>query len=228
MTCVFSSKRDAAIWGVPGYTFKGIYKELQKHLGTSVQNYIIAARTAQGFEDWQAATGAERRDIISRWHNVQVDSIQHKKLQYRGLHSPQGLPRSKQPKSTRPTQHIQGPLLEDGTVNRTNHTYTTVAAPLSTVDLDDPGMEEAIQASVAATSQGSVEEDELIEHAIRASVRELYKAPDQDNSNEIMERAVHASVAEANLAEHYEYTYRQQLEEALRQSLQESASTRHI
>jgi len=35
--------------------------------GASVLNYIIAARTAQGFEDARTSTPEERQDIISRW-----------------------------------------------------------------------------------------------------------------------------------------------------------------
>jgi hypothetical protein len=57
-----------AIWGIPGYTSRGIYKELRKLYGSSVQGYIIAARTAQGYEDFKNATDSERLDIISSWN----------------------------------------------------------------------------------------------------------------------------------------------------------------
>jgi UDP:flavonoid glycosyltransferase YjiC (YdhE family) len=66
-------KPAAAGFGIAGYTMKGMYMEMQKNFGASVQNYIIAARTAQGYEDWQMSTEAERRDIAQRWQAMQKD-----------------------------------------------------------------------------------------------------------------------------------------------------------
>jgi hypothetical protein len=31
---------------------KGVHKEVQKLFGSNVQNYIIASRAAQGYEEW--------------------------------------------------------------------------------------------------------------------------------------------------------------------------------
>nr|POE80091.1 sterol 3-beta-glucosyltransferase ugt80a2 [Quercus suber] len=66
-------KPGAAIFGIPGYTMKGVYKELQKMNGSSVQNYIIAARTAQGYDEWIRASAEEKQDVISRWQVLQKD-----------------------------------------------------------------------------------------------------------------------------------------------------------
>ena len=66
-------KPAAGFWGVPGYTFKGIYAEIQKHFGHSVQNYIIAARTAQGYEEWKDSTPEQRMQIIKAWKGAQVE-----------------------------------------------------------------------------------------------------------------------------------------------------------
>ena len=66
-------KPAAGIWGLPGYTFKGIYAEIQKHFGRSVQNYIIAARTAQGYEEWKESTPEQRMQIITAWKAAQVE-----------------------------------------------------------------------------------------------------------------------------------------------------------
>ena len=66
-------KPAAGIWGLPGYTFKGIYAEIQKHFGHSVQNYIIAARTAQGYEEWKESTPEQRMQIITTWKGAQVE-----------------------------------------------------------------------------------------------------------------------------------------------------------
>lgn len=72
-------KPGASIWGVPGYTFKGIYMELTKHLGSSTRNYIIAARTAQGYEEWRASGAGERDRIVATWKSQKLGSKQGKK-----------------------------------------------------------------------------------------------------------------------------------------------------
>ncbi|PNS21582.1 Sterol 3-beta-glucosyltransferase [Sphaceloma murrayae] len=71
-------KPQAAVFGIPGYMMKGVYKELQGTWGKSVQNYIIAARTAQGFEDWHLSTHEERSDIVQRWA-VLTETLKKKK-----------------------------------------------------------------------------------------------------------------------------------------------------
>lgn len=63
-------KPGAAFWGIPGYTSQGIYKELQKAFGPSVEGYIIAARTAQGYEDVRNSTEAERSRIVADWKEM--------------------------------------------------------------------------------------------------------------------------------------------------------------
>ena len=57
--------------------------------------------------------------------------------------------------------------------------------------------EEAIRASVAATSRGNPEEDQMIERAIRASVKELQLASNEGDNTEAIQRAIKASVTEA-------------------------------
>ena len=60
--------------------------------------------------------------------------------------------------------------------------------------------EQAIRTSVAATSRGNPDEDQMIERAIRASVMELRLASKDGDNNEAVQRAIQASVAEASLA----------------------------
>jgi hypothetical protein len=65
------TKPGAALWGVPGYVMKGVHKEVQKMFGSNVQNYIIASRTAQGYEEWLQSSDAERQDVMERWQLIQ-------------------------------------------------------------------------------------------------------------------------------------------------------------
>ncbi|KIW19765.1 hypothetical protein PV08_00339 [Exophiala spinifera] len=67
-------KPGAGIWGLPGYTAKGIYAEVSKHFGSSVHNYIIAARTAQGFDEWKNSTPEERASIVQAWKDSKLET----------------------------------------------------------------------------------------------------------------------------------------------------------
>ena len=93
---------------------------------------------------------------------------------------------------------------------------------------DPDELEECIRASVAATSRGNPEEDQMIERAIRASVKELQAASAQGDDEAAIQRAIRASMAEAqrgrvaseSIDEHNDQ-HDQSLEKALQHSLQE-------
>ena len=67
-------------------------------------------------------------------------------------------------------------------------------------DHDSVVFEEAIQNSVAVTSKGNLEEDRMIERAIRASVVELQQASGEGDGKDAVQRAIHASIAVASRA----------------------------
>ena len=65
------AKPGAALFGIPGHFMKGVHKEMQKLWSGNVQNYIIASRTAQGYEAWLQSSDAEKQDVIDRWRLIQ-------------------------------------------------------------------------------------------------------------------------------------------------------------
>ncbi|TID26462.1 Glutathione reductase [Venturia nashicola] len=67
-------KPGAGIYGLPGYAMKGFYKEIQRHFGASANNYIIAARTAQGWEAWLQTDKDTQTEIVHRYLQV-VDLV---------------------------------------------------------------------------------------------------------------------------------------------------------
>ncbi|KAL8868148.1 MAG: hypothetical protein Q9198_008283, partial [Flavoplaca austrocitrina] len=69
-----------AFMSLPAYTFSGIYKELQKQFGSSVQNYVVAARLAQGYDDLAASTEQQRLDAVRRWQATQIELRKEKEL----------------------------------------------------------------------------------------------------------------------------------------------------
>ena len=192
-----------AIWGLPGYTFKGIYKEIQKHLGSSVQNYLVAARTAQGYDEWHKSNREERLDVVKRWHSIQIEITREKQQARHGsFHGPQNFIKT-QHLNHKEKQRLAGEkkVLKKGQMNRKKTTEpapdTTVPLAVQTDSLDNGEFEEAIQTSIAATSRGNADEDRVIEQAIRASVLELQASGNDGDGEDVLQRAIKVSVAEA-------------------------------
>ncbi len=67
----FVTKPFAALAGILGHTMKGVHKEIQKLFGSNVQNYIVASRVAQGYEEWLLSSDAEKEDVIVRWKLIE-------------------------------------------------------------------------------------------------------------------------------------------------------------
>ncbi|CAL3973656.1 unnamed protein product [Diplocarpon coronariae] len=220
-------KPGAAVWGIPGYTFMGIHKEVRKMFGTSVLNYIISARTAQGYEDAKLSTPAERFEIINQWreHKDEYQS-QKMKLQESGMHDGQESGRLT-PKGFMQTRHLsfdeRKKLHEDRKGRRIKeneeighhdchfcrrdvaHSHKPRTIQNSPMVIQEPSAEQKAQfehdihSSVATTSLGNIEEDMMIERAIRASVRELQSAQGSALTNqEALDRAIKASMNSAN------------------------------
>jgi len=193
-----------AIWGIPGYTFKGIYKELQKHLGSSVQSYIVAARTAQGYEEWHNSNRQERLDVVSRWQAIQVEIEKEKHHMSRGsfYERPCYLKstiKEKKRLSAEKKQNKKRAQSKDGPDSPAAipKSHPFVQQQSGGTGAHSADFEEAIHASVAATSRGNPDEDKMIEKAIRASVLELQSASEEGDDADAIQRAIQASVAEA-------------------------------
>jgi hypothetical protein len=69
----FVPKMGAACLGILSHTLQGASKELQKLFGNDVQSYILASRTAQGYDEWLHSSDVEKRDVIAKWKQVQRD-----------------------------------------------------------------------------------------------------------------------------------------------------------
>ncbi|CZT47110.1 related to sterol glucosyltransferase [Rhynchosporium secalis] len=199
-------KPGAAIWGIPGYTFMGIHREVRKMFGSSVLNYIISARTAQGFEDEQSATPEERSEILNRWLDHK-DEYQSEKMkvqehgvdgQETGRLTPKGFMQTrhltfderKRLQQERKLTREEERKKTEGELGKRNCTFcrrdnshgqkarSVQTTPMVPTSDEDQAaeFEHAIHASVAASSRGNSEEDMAIERTIRASIRELQSA----------------------------------------------------
>ncbi|KAL8656738.1 MAG: hypothetical protein Q9226_002572 [Calogaya cf. arnoldii] len=212
----FLLKPSAAFMSLPAYTFSGIYKELQKQFGSSVQNYVVAARLAQGYEDLAASTEQQRLDAVKRWQATQIELHKEKeRVKHGGSHQHCVFLRVKnathasleeKKKNTRNGKLQRSPRLPEHGSSGHKKDEDMISSPQRSAlhgDLshtDSATLEEAIQQSVQATSYGNPEEDAMIERAIRASVTELRAAVKSGDENQAIQRAIQASVAEATQA----------------------------
>jgi hypothetical protein len=192
-------KPGAAIFGIPAYTMKGVYKELQQLSGSSVQNYIIAARTAQGYDEWHRSSAQERQEIIRRWKVVESE-VKKKRFiheqfqdmlrkQWDGDNRDGGNGNDGQAKGSRsllgirPRSRANSRAARVGTRGEATAPNVEVtqhaSEPPKYEDLQytrgagGDELERAIHTSVADTSRGDPEQDAMIERAIRASIAEL-------------------------------------------------------
>lgn len=204
----------------------GIHKEIRNLFGSSVQNYIISARTAQGYEQFKISTPKERQAIISEWsiHKNELLTAHHKAREEEALDShasPSGFAQTRHltfderkklaaerkakkdaekdmEKSERPKKC---PFCAKTTPHYHDENVPHPSMPdHSLADADHDEFERAIKESVAATSKGDPEEDRMIERAIRASVLELQNAQGSISEKHALEHAIQASAKSSGAA----------------------------
>lgn len=58
------------VWAIPGYSFKGIHKELRKMKGPGIHSYVRGTRIIQGLREYDASNMEERETILKRWEHL--------------------------------------------------------------------------------------------------------------------------------------------------------------
>ncbi|KAN0094046.1 glycosyltransferase family 1 protein [Hyaloscypha variabilis] len=227
-------KPGAAIWGLPGYAFMGVNKEIQKLFGSSVLNYIIAARTAQGYEDAQFATPEERLDIIHRWKEHKAE-YQNMKMKLEEQGGPDGQERGRlTPKGFMQTRHLsfedRKKLHEDRKVRREEERQRAIAAgehnhcPFCRRSTTHSHTPRAVQTTPIVLDKPNADQDEQFEHAIHASVAATSRGnPEEDM---MIERAIRASVRELQAAQGSKLSDQEALERAIQASVAEGRRRR--
>ncbi|KAJ5038037.1 uncharacterized protein L3040_006909 [Drepanopeziza brunnea f. sp. 'multigermtubi'] len=70
-------KTGAAAFGLPGYTLKGIEKQLEKRYSRRLKANLLVVRIRQGILDFERSTEEEREEIRQRWSELECDAIYH-------------------------------------------------------------------------------------------------------------------------------------------------------
>jgi hypothetical protein len=211
----------------------GVHKEVRKMFGSSVLNYIIAARTAQGFEDAQSSTLEERQDILLRWkeHKTEYQSIKMK-LQEEG--GPEGQETGHlTPKGFLQTRHLsfdeRKKLHEERKARREEEHQKAIAAghhncPFCRRSTTHSHKPRDVQTTPIVLNDPSADQDEQFEHAIHASVAATSRGnPEEDV---MIERALRASVRELQNAQGSKLSDEEALERAIKASVAEGRRRR--
>lgn len=201
-----------------GYTLSGIYKEVQKRFGESVENYIMASRCAQGVYDAASSTVEERDGVLRNWTYFEAEFVKKKAARHSQSKfndrtvgprattiMSESVSADMQPREADENQETGGTAADRAWGRqalrglfrgRANSSPSRLARP-SSVALP-PAYEEAILHSVHETSRGDAIEDEMIERALRASMVELQAAEAAgEEEQRAYERALDASIREA-------------------------------
>ncbi|KAF1971590.1 UDP-Glycosyltransferase/glycogen phosphorylase [Bimuria novae-zelandiae CBS 107.79] len=267
-------------WSVPAYAMKGLYQEMLKNKGSNVQNYIIAARISQGYDETSVLSQAEKTDMVNAWRNIKTNVKKKSNPgdeQLQALHSFMRENRERKTSLLEKLKKREGSGARDPRLYATDgrgsldlpepilrtHTAGSAGAARSSREIQEPlqhlglastypeqapphphrmpshqsqgvddeaaeraELEAAISASVAETSRGNTDDDELIARAIRASMMELQREPQKNETEEeALQRAMAASMEEAQKSGISQDEQRI-LEEALCKSMLETSRAR--
>ena len=252
------------VFAVPGYAMHGLFQEALKSRGAHVQNYIVAARVSQGYNETASLSERERVKILERWRSVKV-GVQKKKApgeeQFEVLHTLMKQRRAKKHARKenvksgffhhgRGASPVVPPALDEEEPHNNMSHITPESAGRGSIPLhhsqsypqpqptsvslqrgreadgEERQLESAIQASVSQASHGDAAEDEMLARAMRASVSELERAEGEHADDEAaLQRALQASADEMERSGAKASAEEQRLlTEALRRS---STKTKH-
>ncbi|KAF3918122.1 hypothetical protein ABW21_db0209590 [Orbilia brochopaga] len=282
-------KPGAALWGVPGYTFKGIYEEIRKYNNSDMSGYIVAARITQGIEELKTYQSAELDMMLKRWDALNVERVKgrakHHHEKGKGKEKTRGVDDATKKKkcftchikdevsveppsdeaeaaeeeiADSPENRYQPPTLDQGSMASLSNPPVTrrlppplpppriltassklqespaTATPLSPLERqlaaqqtlagleNHAQLEEAIQESVRLTSRGDPQEDQMVEHAIRASLAEVVNQDSEEDDDLVLTRAITASLQ--TRTDDHDEEHAEALRQAITRSLTEPVS----
>lgn len=164
--------------GILSYTMKGVHKELQKLYRGSVQDYIVASRTAQGYEEWLQSSDAEKEDVVVRWKLVQ----KYPKLKHSDEEMVRDVLETQQTTNVSDGERRQGP-------GSTADYSTTNSLDIAKFDPDN-----AILVDNSPRTSGELPAAADINVASRRSTREAARATTQEDGD--VERAIQGLVSQ--------------------------------
>ncbi|KAH8657897.1 putative glucosyl/glucuronosyl transferase [Xylariales sp. PMI_506] len=237
----FATKPFAGFAGILGHTIKGVHKEVQKLFSGNVQNYIVASRVAQGYEEWLQSSEAEKQDVIARWTLVQ------KYLKNKG--APDEMVRDVLDAQQKISMEDGGSLRSYGHTASSARSTNSTAASTQDADSDllahggsesylrractppvvgtlgETELDETMQPPVEETSHEDAEGDANVDRAIQDIMSQVHRereaAASLQGDQETLRQAMAASEAEAQRHAREALEYEEQLRRAMAHSVLE-------
>ncbi|GAM35041.1 hypothetical protein TCE0_015r03036 [Talaromyces pinophilus] len=209
----FVTKPTAGFAGVLGHTMKGVHKEMQKLFGSNVQNYIVASRVAQGYEEWLQSSDTEKQDVLDRWKLVQ---------KYLKERNPDETIRDAL--EAQQKENIGDTVMSSASVDSltrdSESAILAMSGPRPEELFDLARVNETVQLSVQETSRGGIEEGVSTERGFQLQHQRQETADDQ-TEQENLRQAIAASETEARRHAREALELERQLEQVMAQSVRE-------
>ena len=209
----------------------GLHREVQKHFGSNVINYVISVRTAQGFEDSLTSTAEERRYILNQWvdHKAEYQNV-HQQLRVEG---PEGQESGRlSPKGFLQTRHLsfdeRKKLHEDRKKRREDQLTKTDTdsshkkCPFCRKKANDKTDQQLTPIQSGDTTESRGDDISLeLEHAIHSSVEATSRGnPEEDV---MIEAAIRASMRELESGNTSTLTDEEAMDRAIQASIAEAS-----
>lgn len=198
--------------------------------GSSVLNYMISARTAQGYEDFQNSTAQERREIILRWKENKSELQSPKQTIYE-LGGPEGQESGRlSPKGFMQTRHLsfeerkrlseERKAKREAERNKVQSKDGRRSCPFCRRDKPHTHAPRPLQdtpyVNVLAEEETNLEFEQAIHDSVAATSR---GNPEEDA---MIERAIRASVRELQRSQGSQLTSQEALDRAIQASIAEA------
>ncbi|KAB2580955.1 UDP-glucuronosyl/UDP-glucosyltransferase [Lasiodiplodia theobromae] len=207
-------KPQAAAFAIPAYTMKGIYMGIRKPFGATIQNYIIAARTAQGWEEYNKSTSEERAIIVELYQFIASHVKKKRNPGEKEMEAIQALVAKRRAKAEEQRKSLQtflgwrsagegssgaasahptsGPAVPPA-VQRTQNTYAPQNSAVGQSSSSQSPAPSQWEAEYDAATLQKAENDDL-EEAIRLSLTEVSRGNPEEDA--LIERAMRNSIKE--------------------------------
>jgi hypothetical protein len=224
----FIVKPGAAMFGVVAHSMKGVHKEIQLMYGSNFQNYIVASRVAQGYEEWLLGSDAEKEDVIVQWKLIQKylkkkrnnDEMVRDVLEtHREMHMQSG--RTESPVLS--FRSVDVVPQDPATSVHGTSTSQPEMRPVSTSRDESLGMNghhDIDQSTVIETSRVDVEAITDVQQSAQGASPVLQREQEA-TYEETLRQAIASSKAESQRHANEALEYEQELERAMEQSLPE-------
>ncbi|EKG18197.1 UDP-glucuronosyl/UDP-glucosyltransferase [Macrophomina phaseolina MS6] len=221
-------KPQAAAFAIPAYTMKGVYMAIRKPFGASIENYIISARTAQGWEEYNKSTAEERALIIDIYQYIASHVKKKKNPGEKEMEAIHALVQKRRQKASGHCQNLQQ-FLGLRSASEASEAPSQSQPPAASQQQQQsqyryvppttgeppphfPSSSSALSPQPSNTSDTQLDaailqkaEDKDLEEAIRLSLAEVSRGnPDEDR---LIERAMRNSIKEMEANPHIDEQY---------------------